>query len=459
MDLLTIVMGIATILTLTMYLAAMRQSGISRLEARFSIGSPVVSQWVLCAPIVVLPFFWVGRDDPAALIEQGLSTYNLATVFFAIVAGVWSAFLIGRGQVALRTMLSGPRLFFLLLVTYYAVTTAWSFFPAFTAYRVFELLAYTIVMVHLFYREKGLEVLYSILRILLLARMLTTVDVAFMNIMDGRYFTFVLSNTYSVLSAVFLFMYFTCPLHGDSVRKRRWDLLLGIYIFMASGSTATTYCLILAVLCYITIRGGALMRIFGTTALVIGIIGFFMLMYAPTQFKPIVEFASFVLQKDTRAFFSGTGRFTIWDLYWESTKNVPFGRGFAAGDRFAQIILNIGDKLPIQVSSAHNVWLTAWMGGGWPAVLLLLSVYVSGYVAAFRILPAYRPMIISIALLLTLNSITAPGVGTYFGVMMIPWMAVICTPIAREYAMLKKHARFDFHAVMRHQHAPQKMAT
>src|SRR5690606_34948192 len=147
---------------------------------------------------ILIPWLLVRRDSADALLTEGLSLSNVVSVIIAMITAGYGAWLIAQQRITFATLFTGPRLALSLLLIYYFFTALWSFHPAYTVFRTLELVACCILLVHLFYREEGLEIAWLLIRLLLIARVIETADTALPNLLDGRYFTFALSNSYSL---------------------------------------------------------------------------------------------------------------------------------------------------------------------------------------------------------------------------------------------------------------------
>src|SRR5690606_34897638 len=60
-----------------------------------------------------------------------------------------------------------------------------------------------------------------------------------------------------------------------------------------------------------------------------------------------------------------TGRVPLWQAVYENTSGMPLGQGFAAADRLFVIVVSSVTEVGWQARSAHNGFISAWMGSGW----------------------------------------------------------------------------------------------
>jgi O-antigen ligase len=124
-----------------------------------------------------------------------------------------------------------------------------------------------------------------------------------------------------------------------------------------------------------------------------------------------------------------SGRLPLWRTVWETTNDAPFGLGFAAAERSFVVLLVQLRELGWAAKNAHNGYLSAWMGAGWPGVAILLMLFVSLYLKSRSAVGETRTLIQALILLLIVNNLTIAAVGGPYSPVFMLTMALACAPL------------------------------
>ncbi len=137
--------------------------------------------------------------------------------------------------------------------------------------------------------------------------------------------------------------------------------------------------------------------------------------------ETVVQGMSGVTGRDTQIVGSFTGRIPLWNDILTLTADEPFGTGFAAGERTFSA-LREQQEGNWGAMSAHNGYLSAWVGTGWPGVILVALVYFAAFRRARDMRRnQYGLLLACIVVVDAINNLTFPGVGSTLG---IPWIAI-----------------------------------
>ena len=118
-------------------------------------------------------------------------------------------------------------------------------------------------------------------------------------------------------------------------------------------------------------------------------------------------------------------------LLIEGTRDRYFGSGFAAAERFLQLLLPgaalrslLGDT-DLNLASAHNMFLSAWVGTGLVGITLALTVLESAANWVHKLPAAGRRFGLSVIFVLVLNGMTTPGIFSAWSVYTLAFVAVL----------------------------------
>jgi hypothetical protein len=148
---------------------------------------------------------------------------------------------------------------------------------------------------------------------------------------------------------------------------------------------------------------------------------------APDRFLGLIDIAANILQKPTVELLTATGRYTIWSIIWDATKDNYFGLGFGS-DRFIQLLGGMSEVSAhfgssIIVMSAHDAALSAWTAAGWLGLVALFFVYVAG----IRYCAHEGAAAIMTVTFIILDGLAVPGLAGFFSPIWLTWIAVHST--------------------------------
>jgi hypothetical protein len=350
-------------------------------------------------------FFAVERDNPYDLVEAGLSSSNLLSIVSSGFVAICSAYLLVAKKTLSRNVFSGASFWVMTLFMVYAASTSWSIFPLGTAFRAVEIIAYYIVAVFIFSAKDTLRNLYWIMLLHMSLGAIPLLSNGMAVLRDGLYYGFLQSNQYSLYAAVFLL------LHYYMHRSNMLGYVYGLVLFVAFGSTATAAAFLAAVITYLIYRNPKGLSYALRLPVCVTVISFCILsIFFPEHFGGIFEFVGPIVQKDVEHFYTATGRTVIWKVYFESLINVPFGIGFYSERVFLDPFVGAEWIAP----NAHNGFISAWIGAGFPALFCLLGIYMSIIMHLRHQNNSARRICNSLLIMLFINSMTYPGIGGYF---------------------------------------------
>ena len=363
--------------------------------------------------IMIIPhFFFINRENAFELLERGLTLYNVLTIASAFATCFYALLLLLRKPILRSNILKEPSFWLIGLFFVYLISSLWSVWPIATAFRAFELFGYYIVSFYMFNGKNTIRNLYFLILSLMIVSALFSINDAVMNITAGQYYSFMSSNSYSLLAAVFLFA------HHDLYPGRIWGYILGAILFIGYGSSATLAALVLGISVYLTYFLSKPLRfLIGLPAISIILFNFIAMLFFPAYYLKVFEFISPLLQKDINLFLTGTGRLSIWSVYLNEFINVPFGAGFWSADR-----MFISQLTGLWFARhAHNGYLIAWIGAGFPGLFCLIGIYLSLIFRLRRNSLSIRRFSYAILAMLFLNSFTYSGIGGSFN----PWYFIL----------------------------------
>lgn len=366
----------------------------------------------LILAVIIPQFFFNNRENAFELLERGLTLYNSLIIASAFATCFYALYLLLRKPFLRSNILKEPSFWLIGLFFIYLISSLWSVWPIATAFRAFELFGYYIVSFYMFNGENTIRNLYFLILSLMIVSALFSVNDAIMNITAGQYYGFMSSNSYSLLAAVFLFA------HHDLYPGRIWGYILGAILFIGYGSSATLAALVLGISVYlICFLSKPLRFLIGLPAISIILFIFITMLLFPAHYLKVFEFVSPLLQKDRSLFLTGTGRLLIWPVYLEEFINLPIGAGFWSADR-----MFISQLTGLWFArNAHNGYLIAWIGAGFPGLFCLIGIYLSLIFRLRRKSLPIRRFSYAILAMLFLNSFTYSGIGGSFN----PWYFIL----------------------------------
>jgi hypothetical protein len=146
------------------------------------------------------------------------------------------------------------------------------------------------------------------------------------------------------------------------------------------------------------------------------------------------------LHKSSEELIGATGRYTIWSVFWELTQNQYFGTGFGS-DRFVQLLgdANLLSESSggqrIDILSAHNAVLGAWVAAGWPGVIGLLFASMAGLYCCAKSGCVERTATMMVIVFMTINSLSTPALGGRYSVQWLVWIATLSIAAGQKHAI------------------------
>jgi O-antigen ligase len=132
--------------------------------------------------------------------------------------------------------------------------------------------------------------------------------------------------------------------------------------------------------------------------------------------------------KDTKHIGTMTGRLPLWSAIWEISKNHPFGSGFGAAERFVTALIGGRYWIGWTAGHSHNGFISAWLGAGFPGLLLSICLVLSILSATARMAVADRVLVVPLMILMITNNISFPAFGGQFNLTWMIVMAMACGP-------------------------------
>ena len=369
--------------------------------------------------------FVESREVGTQLVTEGLTFSNYMTVGATIIAGLYLTFLLLSGRWPLSQLFERHYKPLFVLITIYAVSTAWSYYPLFSAFRIFEIMVYSMLSIHLFSNLCKLEDFIRLLAIMIAVWILLEIPWITIRLQEGIIFS---SGKSNLLPAICALMLLFIPY--SSIRYKPLLFAMGFVGFVLGGSTATLAFLMVSLWVLPLLSSNILLRLVSGIALV-STLGFASLfLFFPQEFPVVIDVVSTLLQKPRSSLLNATGRHNIWAMFWTLSKDVPFGFGFGS-ERFFQYIANQNLLLKyywlsnINLNVAHNALLSSWLSAGWIGLFSIVFFIYSGITTALRCNRALRSPALAAIVLLTLNSMTTLGIGTLYGVFWFLWIGVL----------------------------------
>ena len=400
-----------------------------RLETRMGpLDGPVAVPFALMSIFALLPLvFTVPREDGNAVLDQGLTASNIALVVMTGLAGLYLVARIAVDRRVLMVAFSMPYLPFTLMILVNGISTAWSVVPSYTAYRTLELAIFTLLSILIFDRsdiERRLANLFALFTCLWLV---ATLPIILENLAHGIVFSSAKHNLMPYLCAAHAFL----VIFDDRIRHRGAHLALALAGFVIAGSAASTASLIAVVPGLMVASRHRRLRLLGYTAFTVYLALFVVLMIGLSAFPGLLEVVSVVLQKPPEELADATGRGTFWPVFIEATKDRFVGAGYAAGDRFIQLLIPttaLAETLArdaVFISSSHNMLLSAWAGTGLIGIGLCAMVLGAALRWGMKLDCAGRRLIATCVFFLILNGMTTPGIFQDWNINVLTFVALL----------------------------------
>ncbi|CAO4145879.1 hypothetical protein LPLAFNJD_LOCUS2053 [Methylorubrum aminovorans] len=400
-----------------------------RLETRMGpLDGPVAVPFTLMSIFALLPLvFNVPREDGNAVLDQGLTASNIALVVMTGLAGLYLAVRVAVDRRVLLVAFSMPYLPFTLMILVNGVSTAWSVVPSYTAYRTLELAIFTLLSILIFDRSDIERRLANLFALFTCVWLVATAPIILDNLAHGIVFSSAKHNLMPYLCAAHAFL----VIFDDRIRHRGAHLALALAGFVIAGSAASTASLIAVVPGLMAASRHRRLRLLGYTAFTVYLVLFVVLMVGLSAFPGLLEVVSVVLQKPPEELADATGRGTFWPVFIEATKDRFVGAGYAAGDRFIQLLIPttaLAETLArdaVFISSSHNMLLSAWAGTGLIGIGLCAMVLGAALRWGMKLDRAGRRLIATCVFFLILNGMTTPGIFQDWNINVLTFVALL----------------------------------
>jgi len=405
--------------------------GIPRLQLR---GTDRFVVFLFIGDLIRFKLFWTPRSDGLAVLNEGLSIGNISEIVWTSIAALYLAYILLSGRFRISWLSRTPYFSIFFLIAVYLLTILWSVTKIYTLYRGCELVVWASLSVYFFTRLESYIHKVMFLALYSITWCLLNVPVFLESLSSGIIFSSIKENIIPVVG-------FSIVLFGWATRLRLMFFLIGMSTFVFAGSATSVACAI--TVCFIGLAfhrnvGLKLVGYFGAFLTLTFIVVYLLV---PDQFPDVIEFLSYVLQKPSSELLAATGRYAIWQILWEVSQNQYFGTGFGT-DRFVQLLAGLGQVSErfgsdINLNSAHDAVLSAWIGAGWLGVTALLFVYATGIRYCAKYGGRYRTSTTMILVFIVINSLTVPGLGTYYSPYWLIWIAALSIAAAEQRARVK----------------------
>ncbi len=389
---------------------------------------PFLPFLLMAAAAFVSIVYVVDRGDGTALLDQGLSASNRVTIAITALTGLYVLWQIARDKRVLRLPFAMPYLPFTMMILFDVLSTAWSVVPSYTIYRAVELAILFIATILLFDRKSIVRSLPVLIGAFIVTWLVLAAPTYADNIAHGIIFSSAKHNVTPMLCFV-LFAYglFVEP----NGRMRLWQIGLSLAGLVIAGSAASTAAMIGLIPAVLVASPRRIVRVAGVVFGLLCVAGFLLLTINLSDFPGLLHAVSTVLQKPEEQLANATGREVFWPALIAATRDHFFGSGFAAADRFLQLLLPpgqlrvlVGDT-SLNLSTAHNMYISAWAGTGLAGIALGLTVLGTAVAWALKLAPAGRRFVLSFVFFLALNGMTTPAIFSSWNIALLAFVAVL----------------------------------
>ena len=318
---------------------------------------------------------WVLGEDlgTGVVMSESISTKNYLEIFATGICALLTIDALRRNSGFWRWLAGRTFAPVLLLGSVYLASTLWSIFPLYTLLRAVQFLTLTILATSYLHSsgtsEKSLkgamEKLLVHVNVLFIVTTIFGSAAALADQGQGFTFTLLKNNLWSYSSGLLLLLILPDLLAG---KVRRLPVVLVLISFIPSFSLAATLALIPAAFVLLTRRA----RIRVLPVAVIAIV--FLLLVILAFGDEIVALVAAATGRELEDLEQLTGRVTVWGYVVLFLQDFPLGSGFASDQTLIKDLIIFGDMSII--SSAHNVFLEAYIAAKWIGVGLLTALYV-----------------------------------------------------------------------------------
>ena len=412
--------GLLTFLGFLLFEFIRPPAGIPPLRLR---GYDFFAAFLLAGNLVQFYLFLTRRSDGLAVLEEGLSIGNISALIWTSAAACYLAYVFLTGRFRISWLFCTPYSSIFLLIAVYFTTTLWSITFSYTLYRGIELIVWISLAVYFFTRLESNIDKVMFLAVYCIIWCLMDIQLLFENLSNGIVFSAIKEN---ILPAVA----FSVIVFGWSTRLRAIFCFIGVLTFIFAGSAASFASAIAVCFVALVFDRSMGLKLVGYVGALFSFVLFVTFLIVPDQFPDAVELLSYILQKPPTELLAATGRYRIWEIFWTATQNQYFGSGFCT-DRFIQLIAGLGEASvafesdTINIYSAHNAILAAWVSAGWPGVVALLFANATGIHFCAKFGGKYRASTTMTLAFIALNSLTIPGLGGYYSASWLVWIAAL----------------------------------
>jgi hypothetical protein len=429
----TLALYLALVASLLFFLALLKPALLPQIREPLYGWEQRIS-WVMLSIYLGVSILRLESRAMDALATQGLSAQNKLQVVLVAVAAVWSFILVTTGRVSMRQAISGPGFWLLSLMIVFALSVLWSSWPTLTIFRVTELAVFWVVACHLFgsgnWARQIESLMWAAWLMYLLWGVLLVVGVAD-GVSTGGYIVGIMtSNSASLLSGLLLLW----SIHRcltETFFAHVWKLPILAASMIMFGSLATVAIVLFCIATMVTMHTTGRTRIvmvFGSLCLAVAVSNI-VIFQSGGLAGPVVDATSSLFGKSRSNIVGMTGRLELWTSIWQSVQSQPWGFGFAAFER----TFSIGNgALSWKAGNAHNGFISAWLGAGWLAFAVLLTLFASMWARMSLLDRAQRPMYAGLLLLIMLNNLTVPAVGGRLTVVFLFLMALAHIPVQQK---------------------------
>ncbi len=390
---------------------------------------PPLLPFLVISACAMTPFVYtVDRADGTALLDQGLSASNRLMIALTGLAGCYVLWQIARDRQVLRLPFAMPYLPFTLMILVDGLSTLWSVMPSFTAYRTAELAILFLASILLFDRTNIVRSLPVLISAFIGVWLVLVTPLFATNLAHGIIFSSAKNNMTPALCMVLL----AYAVFVETGRRARfWQIALSFVGLVIAGSAASTGALVGFVPAVMVASPSRLARIAGVVVGIVFLGGFMLLTVNLSDFPVLLHFLSAVLQKPAIELAGATGRTEFWPAMISATQDHYFGSGYAAAERFLQLLIPPGEfrnllgDTNFNPSSAHNMFLSTWSGTGLAGIALALAVLMAAVRWAMMLPLNERRFILSFTFMIILNGMTTPGLFSTWNVNLLAFAAVL----------------------------------
>jgi exopolysaccharide production protein ExoQ len=385
---------------------------------RHSLSAILLFSWFAVRQIV-----FERRDDPASLLEEGLTLQNKIQVIVTGL-GILVAFLVlFRKKVQFDRLFHGPNRMLFIIFFLNLSSCFWSIRPDYTIYRSLELFAFWILAVWFCSRHSLIESLKTFLLIgIVIGWIAGFVTPGGNSFTQGTILGAIKSNVESLMAGGYLLL---C-LHRKVDKLGRvgaWEWILGSVSLLVFGSIATMGALVIAGVIFFVMKQTSTSRVAWTAVLLsLTIISTLLI----TQEQLADATASLFLRNPTDV-ETLSGRTLIWTPFLEALHEHPFGLGFAAGSRFFGVLLYTQSEIGWSPGNLHNGYLAAMIGLGWVGGFLIVVLFLQMIFKAARSKNEGRAFLVAMLLLIAINNLSIEGVGGGFNYAWLILMSIACS--------------------------------